>query len=120
MRLNPVLFALSRCKVFFCIISTTHADDPGSNPGDRTNLFKSPILHIQKTNSQNYSNSSSLRGTIWASAQPLISFVIFIFRCSLGFALLMKIGKPLILAMPSPFGLISTMSTSYSSPISNG
>jgi hypothetical protein len=59
-------------------------------------------------------------GTIWASAQPLISFVIFIFRCWLGFALLMKIGKPLILAMPSPFGLISTMSTSYSSPMSNG
>jgi len=56
-------------------------------------------------------------GIIWASAQPLIRFVILIFRCSLGFALLMKIGKPLILAMPSPLGFISTMSTSYSSPI---
>ena len=54
---------------------------------------------------------------IWASAQPLIRFVILIFRCSLGFALLMKIGKPLILAMPSPFRFMSTMSTSYSSPI---
>jgi hypothetical protein len=32
MRLNPVLFALSRCKVFFCIISTTHADDPVQIP----------------------------------------------------------------------------------------
>lgn len=54
---------------------------------------------------------------IWASAPPLVRFVIFIFRCSLGFVLLMKIGKPLILAMPWPFGVISTMSTSYSSPI---
>jgi hypothetical protein len=38
----------------------------------------------------------------------------------LGFALLMKTGNPLILAMPSPFGVISSTSTSYSSPISNG
>jgi hypothetical protein len=38
----------------------------------------------------------------------------------LGFALPIKTGKPLILAMPSPFGVISSTSTSYSSPSSNG
>jgi len=54
----------------------------------------------------------------FAELRPIL--VIFIFMCSLGFALATNITKPLILAMPSPWRLVSVMSASYSFPISTG
>ena len=58
--------------------------------------------------------------TISASAQTESSFVILTFTWFPRFAPRTKTKKPLTLAMPSPFGLISTMSTSYSFSISTG